>query len=59
MRLGKWKAVRKANKPIELYDLQTDVSETRDVAAAHSDIVRRIEGIMKAEHRESEFWPVR
>lgn len=59
VRLGNWKAVRKQNRPLELYDLQTDLSEQRDVATAHPPIVKRIEAIMKAEHVESEFWPVR
>jgi arylsulfatase A len=59
LRLGRWKAVRKANKATELYDLETDTGEARDLAQSHPDIVRRVEAIMKAAHRESEFWPVR
>jgi len=56
--LGRWKAIRPgANKPVELYDLQTDIRETRDLAARHAEILRRVEAIMKAAHTESEFWP--
>ena len=58
VRWGRWKAVRKAKTAIELYDLETDVSEKNDIAAAHPDVVRRIEEIMKEAHTESEFWPV-
>jgi len=58
VRWGRWKAVRKAKSAIELYDLETDVSEKNDLAAAHPDVVRRIEEIMKEAHTESEFWPV-
>jgi arylsulfatase A-like enzyme len=56
--LGRWKAIRSGpNKPVELYDLQTDIRETRDLAARRSEIVRRVQGIMKGAHTESEFWP--
>ncbi|HEX8142506.1 MAG TPA: arylsulfatase [Pyrinomonadaceae bacterium] len=58
-RLGRWKAVRHgADGPIELYDLQTDVGETRDVAAQRPELVRRMAAIMRREHAESEHWPV-
>ena len=34
VRMGKWKAMRLKNGvPLELYDLDADVGETRDVAA--------------------------
>src|SRR6266542_2152163 len=58
VRWGRWKAVRKVSSAIELYDLETDVSETHDIAAAHPEVVLRIEEIMKDAHTESEFWPV-
>ena len=42
MRLGRWKLHhdRRAGDPPALYDLEEDVSETRDLAAAHPDRVR-------------------
>ena len=51
--MGRWKGVRTKVKgnpgaPIELYDLDTDPAESKDVAAAHPDIVRRIERVMRA-----------
>ncbi|HZB45046.1 MAG TPA: arylsulfatase [Pyrinomonadaceae bacterium] len=59
VRLGRWKAVRKGfDKRVELYDLDADTGETRDVAAGHPRVVRRVERIMKSERTESEFWPV-
>lgn len=59
VRLGRWKAVRHgADGRVELYDLVTDVGETRDVSARHPDIVRRVEEVMRREHVESEDWPV-
>ena len=50
--------MRKVNRAIELYDLQTDVAERYDIAVAHPEILRRVEEILKAAHTESEFWPV-
>lgn len=48
VRQGKWKAVRlKESAPVELYDLDSDIGETEDIAAGHPDIVRRMEAIMK------------
>lgn len=49
VRMGDWKAVRlDAGKPLELYDLATDVSETHDVAATHPEIREQCEVILKA-----------
>lgn len=57
--LGDWKAVRKNNGPIELYDLKTDLGETKDIAANHADVVARIESILKSARTENEHWPVK
>jgi arylsulfatase A-like enzyme len=58
--VGRWKAIRKGvNGHVELYDLQTDIKESRDLAASHAEIVRRVEEIMKSARTESEFWPAR
>lgn len=57
-RMGRWKGVRHgALGPIELYDLQTDAGETRDVAAKHPEIIRSMDETMKREHVDSEHWP--
>lgn len=49
VRAGKWKlhvARREGRKsaaiPVELYDLEKDVSEAHDVAETHSDVVKRL-----------------
>jgi arylsulfatase A-like enzyme len=60
VRMGDWKAVRYGrNKPMELYNLTEDVGETRDIAAAKPDIVKKMEEIFASARTESEFWPVK
>ncbi|NOX54212.1 MAG: hypothetical protein GXP27_07165 [Planctomycetes bacterium] len=44
---------RDPDGPIELYDLQTDPREQRNVAAAHPQIVRELERIMREARTES------
>lgn len=58
VRLGRWKAVRKPGftGTIELYDLQTDLGERRDLASGHPDLVKRITSIMEREHVASPYW---
>ena len=58
IRAGRWKGVRHAAPgPIELYDLQADVSETTDLASRHADVVRRLDRLMAEAHRPPEFSP--
>ncbi len=58
-RTGNWKGVRKGLKsPIELYDLSKDIAERNDLAAQHPEVVRKIEEIFAAAHRDSPDWPI-
>ncbi|HOW70688.1 MAG TPA: arylsulfatase [Phycisphaerae bacterium] len=57
VRMGDWKAVRKGLAGrMELYDLAADVGEQHNVAAAHPDIVARIEEYLKTARSESAEW---
>jgi arylsulfatase A-like enzyme len=57
VRMGDWKGYRLGTKaPLELYDLKADPAEKQNIAAAHPDIVRKIEAIMKAEHSPSPYY---
>jgi arylsulfatase A-like enzyme len=57
VRMGKWKGIRigGTKEPIELYDLSTDIGETKNLAEAHPDIVQRIREIMHEARADSEF----
>jgi arylsulfatase A len=66
VRAGDWKMVKRnllANrkKPVkatvELYDLATDPSEKRDIAASHPEIMERLEKIAVAQHSASAEFP--
>lgn len=51
-RLGQWKAVRQRPEgPIELYDLSTDIGESKDVSAANPQVAERMARIMRESHR--------
>ena len=62
VRMGKWKAIRKnlrkGKLQIYLYDLSKDISESKDIAKAHSQVVARIREIMREEHVPSREFPI-
>ena len=61
VRMGNWKGVRLKTRhaPIQLYDLSTDLGETKDVAASHPDIVKRIGEIFDSARTDSKEFPIR
>ncbi|MEX0685119.1 MAG: arylsulfatase [Balneolales bacterium] len=55
VRKGKWKAVRLGVRedkfsPIELYNLEEDLSEQNNIADSHPDIIEEMEQILKQAH---------
>lgn len=59
IRMGNWKAVRhKLDGPIELYDLGTDLGETKDIAARHPNVIAKMRGLFKTARTDSELWPI-
>ena len=70
VRIGDWKGIRTNLNPrpkardkkageIELYDLASDVAETKDIAAQHPDVVAKISAIMKNQHVPAKLWPLK
>jgi arylsulfatase A-like enzyme len=60
IRMGKWKAVRHGlNQPIELYDLETDISEQCDLAVKYPDVVQKIKEILQTVRFDSKEFPIR
>ena len=62
VRMGNWKGIRRGlikdpAAPLQLYDLESDVGESTDVAAQHPEIVRQIQSIMQREHTPSDLFP--
>ncbi len=70
LRVGNWKAFRTNLNPpgargakvpvppLDLYDLATDPTESRNVAAQHPDIVAKMEKIMQEQHVPSKLWVI-
>jgi len=57
VRMGSWKAVKRGmNGKIELYDLDKDAAETRNIADLNAKIVSEAEEIMKREHQVTPLW---
>jgi arylsulfatase A-like enzyme len=61
VRKGRWKAIRlevrnDPNGPLELYDLQADPQEKKNIASQHPDIVRQMEKIMRQARTESDVF---
>ncbi len=55
VRLDDWKAVRpRENRPWELYDLSSDVSEEHDLADVNADVMARIRAIAAEAHEPAE-----
>jgi len=57
LRIDNFKAIRKnifkGNKNIQLFDLSTDIQETKNVAEQFPEIVKQAREIMEKEHRPS------
>ncbi len=61
IRRGNWKAVKLnvdsgPDTPIELYDLSVDISESRDVASKHPDVVEQMQGLFREARTPSDLF---
>jgi arylsulfatase len=59
VRMGRWKGIRhRVDGEIELYDIEIDIGEERDVSEANPDIVARIAEIMESGRTDSQYFPL-
>jgi arylsulfatase A-like enzyme len=59
VRMGKWKAVwLSPSRPVELYELESDLGEANDVSDRHPDVAARMERIRRTAHRDSPLFPL-
>jgi arylsulfatase len=59
IRMGMWKALRlKPGRKIELYDLDSDIAESKDLADEHPEIVAKVAVIFRNGRTESEVFPL-
>lgn len=59
VRKGPWKGIRLGlNKPLALFNLDTDLGETTDVALRNPGVVRDLEAILTRAHVDSPDWPI-
>jgi len=60
VRMGDWKAIRRApSRPIELYNLESDIGENNDIADAHPAIVARAKDIFDNVRTDGDVWPLK
>jgi len=61
VRMGRWKGVVKplGGNRLELFNLKTDIGETKDVADEHPEIVAKLLKAIKISHVPSPLWKVR
>jgi len=58
---GRWKAIRlkRLDAPVALYDLETDLAETNNLAAEKPELVERAKGLFTSERTDSADWPIK
>jgi arylsulfatase A-like enzyme len=56
-RRGKWKVIRPSGKPIQLYDLEADVSEKNNLAKQHPERVAEFAAALEQARTPSRSWP--
>ena len=58
---GRWKGIRlgSVDKPIALYDLESDINEAHDIAVKNPEIVAKIDAYLKTARSEAADWPAR
>jgi arylsulfatase A-like enzyme len=57
---GRWKGIRRADEPsaLQVYDLERDLAEQKNVASDNPDVVARIVDVMRTAHVDNEYWKI-
>ena len=59
IRKGDWKAVRpNPGQPVQLFNLKDDVSESKDMAEKHPEIIKEMQELLKSSRTDSKEFPV-
>jgi arylsulfatase A-like enzyme len=58
---GRWKGIRmkRLDAGIQLYDLETDPGEERDIAKSNPVLVKQVEFLFRSERTDSALWPIK
>lgn len=57
-RMGNWKAVRYGiHSETELFDLESDISETNNIAGEHPEIIRKMDSLFESARTETAGFP--
>ena len=60
VRMGDFKAVRRApSRPIELYNLESDIGEDNNIASEHPDIVAKAKEFIGRSRTDADIWPLK
>ncbi|MHC4581929.1 MAG: arylsulfatase [Planctomycetota bacterium] len=60
VRMGDFKAIRMApSRPVELYNLKTDIGEQNNIASRHPDIAARATEIIEKSREGADIWPLK
>ena len=58
--MGDFKAVQRApSRPIELYNLKSDIGEDNNIASEHPDILARAKEFMDGSRTDADIWPLK
>jgi arylsulfatase A-like enzyme len=61
VRMNQWKAISRAVKgekaAMELYDLEKDIGETKDLAGEHPEIIKKMKAILRKARKPSKLFP--
>lgn len=58
VRIGKWKGVRYGvESPVELYNLEKDLFETKNLAGEHPELVEQVKKLFKESRTDTEGFP--